>query len=171
MDALEMIIKNNIVMKLDFSDFITTLRRTHPLKNISIIVVALIFSYLILDDVQHGLAQPPPIPSSFYGTVKSNGSNVPLPAQVSAWIDGTKYAETSIIVFNTDTVYKIDIPGDILSTPEIEGGKPGDLITFQVNNDFASQTGTWQSGTNLELNLSIFQLDGSYKLFLPIIVN
>lgn len=159
------------MIKLDFRDFIKTLRRTQPLKKISIIVVALIFFFLILDDVQHGFAQPPPIPSSFYGTVKSNGSNVPLPAQVSAWIDGIKYAETSVIVFNSDTVYKIDIPGDILTTPEIEGGKSGDLITFQVNNDFASQTGTWQSGTNLELNLSIFQLDGSYKLFLPIIIN
>jgi len=140
------------------------------LKNISI-VVALIFSCLILYDVQPGLAQPPPIPSSFYGTVKSNGSNIPLPANVSAWIDGIKYAETSVIVFDLDTVYKIDIPGDILSTPEIEGGKPGDLVTFQVNNDFVSQTSTWQSGTNIELNLSIVQLDGSYKLNLPTIFN
>ena len=159
-----------MLMKLDYHDFITTIRKTNPFKNFSLVFVALIFFCLILEGVQPGFAQPPPMPSSFYGTVKSNGSNIPLPAQVSAWIDGVKYAETSVIVFNSDTVYKIDIPGDILTTPEIEGGKPGDLITFQVNNDFANQTGTWQSGTNIELNLSIFQLDGSYKLFLPIII-
>jgi hypothetical protein len=158
-------------LKLSFSDFINTIWRTSPLRYLSIAVVALIFHCLIFIDIQPGLAQPPPIPSSFYGTVKSNGSNVSLPTKVSAWIDGIKYAETSVIVFNSDTVYKIDIPGDILTTPEIEGGKPGDLITFQVNNDFASQTGNWQSGTNIELNLSIFKLDGSYKLNLPTIFN
>ena len=36
----------------------------------------------------------PPIPSSFYGTVKLNGSNVPGGTKVSAWIGGVKYAET-----------------------------------------------------------------------------
>ena len=130
--------------------------------------VVVLFS-LILAGV--GLAEPPPIPASFYGTVKANGSNVPLSTKVSAWIDGVKYAETTVIVFNADTVYNIDVPGDILSTSEIEGGKPGDLITFHVNSSVANQAGTWQSGTNTELNLSIILSIGSFKLYLPLIFN
>ncbi|MGB3703074.1 MAG: hypothetical protein WA997_17575 [Anaerolineales bacterium] len=127
-------------------------------------LIVVIFSLIMFEA---GFAEPPPMPSSYYGTVKANGSNVPLTTTASAWIDGVKYAETSVIVFNADTVYNLDVPGDILSTAEIEGGKPGDLITFSINNDFANQTGVWQSGTNTELNLSIIQPNGSFKLYLP----
>ena len=139
---------------------------------IKIVVLGfLVVVFLSLIMVEAGFAEPPPMPSSFYGTVKANGSNVPLSTKISAWIDGVKYTETSVIVFNSDTVYNLDVPGDIISTPEIEGGKPGDLITFSINGVFANQTGTWQSGTNIELNLSIIQPDGSFKLYLPIIIN
>lgn len=131
-------------------------------------LIVVIFSLIMFEA---GFAEPPPKPSSYYGTVKANGSNVPLTTTVSAWIDGVKYAETSVIVPNADTVYNLDVPGDILSTAEIEGGKPGDLITFSINNDFANQTGVWQSGTNTELNLSIIQPNGSFKLYLPILFN
>ena len=116
-----------------------------------------------------GSAQPPPMPASFFGTVKASGSNLPLSSKVSAWIDGVKYAETSIAEFNSDTVYTIDIPGDILSTPEIEGGKPGDTITFLVNNSVANQSAIWQSGTNSELDLTIISSVGSFKVYLPLI--
>lgn len=132
------------------------------LGNLAIVVL----SFLI---VGKGFAQPPPMPSSFYGTVKANGSNVPLSTKVAAWIDGVKYAETSVIEPNGDTVYNLDVPGDNSGTPEIEGGKPGELITFSINNDFTSQTGTWQSGTNTELNLSVSQVVGNSKLYIPII--
>ena len=141
------------------------------LKNKYYVLGSLVIVVLSLFTARRGAAEPPPMPSSFYGTVKSNGSNVPLSTQVSAWINGVKYAETSVIEFNGDTVYNLDIPGDILATPEIEGGKPGELVTFSINSDFAAQKGTWQSGTNTELNLSIGQPVGSYKLFLPNILN
>ena len=131
---------------------------------------ALVVGFFLIVMVGRGSAQPPPMPSSFYGTVKANGSNVPLSSKVSAWIDGVKYAEVTVIEFNSETVYNLDIPGDIAMTPEIEGGKPGDLIVFQINNTVANQTGTWQSGTNAELNLSIIQPSGSFKIFLPIIL-
>jgi hypothetical protein len=131
----------------------------------SIIIVML--TSLIL--TRGGYAQPPPIPASFFGMVKASGSNVPLSSKVSAWIDGVKYAETSVVEFNFDTVYTIDIPGDILSTPEIEGGKPGDTITFLVNNSVANQSAIWQSGTNSELNLTIIQPVGNFKIYLPLI--
>lgn len=132
-----------------------------------ILVVAL----LSLFDLGSGLAAPPPMPSSFYGTVKVDGSNVPLNMKVSAWIDGIKYAEMTVIMYNADTVYSLDIPGDIAETPEIEGGKPGDVIFFHIGNQTADQTAIWQSGTNTELNLSAETPEGGFINYLPIIIH
>lgn len=140
-------------------------------KNNILVIAILIFALIGLLDIGDGLASPPPMPSSFYGTVKVDGSNVPLTTKVTAWIDGVKYGETTVLMYNVDTVYAIDIPGDIAGTPEIEGGKPGDLIFFHIDNRAATQTGIWQSGTNTELNLSAHTPDGSFKLYLPIIIN
>ena len=98
----------------------------------------------------------PPLPSSFYGTVKVDGANVPLGTMVSAWIDGVKYAETTVSTeFAGDTVYSLDVPGDDPATPGIiEGGVPGDTIVFQIGSLAAGQTAPWQGGINVEFNLT-----------------
>ncbi len=97
----------------------------------------------------------PPWPSSFYDTVKwNNGNNVPEGTTVSAWINGVKYAETESQMDSGDSVYAIDVPGDDLETTEVEGGVEGDTIVFKVGDSTASQTGTWHTGTDVELNLT-----------------
>ena len=97
----------------------------------------------------------PPLPSSFYGTVKVDGVNVPAGTLVAAWIGGMKYAETIVSTFSGDTVYSLNVPGDDPATPGIiEGGNPGDTILFTIGSNPADQTGTWQSGANVQLNLS-----------------
>jgi hypothetical protein len=131
----------------------------------------LIVGVLSLLDLGYGLAGPPPMPSSFFGTVKINDSNVPLTTKVSAWINGIKYSEETVIMYNDDTVYSLDVPGDVAGTPEIEGGKPGDTIIFFIGNQVANQTDIWQSGSNTELNLSAFTPSESFKLYLPNISN
>ncbi len=96
----------------------------------------------------------PPIPSSFYGTVKLNGSNVPDGTKVSAWIGGVKYTETETTTWGGNSVYSIDVPGDDPETPEKDGGVEGETIVFKIAGHTANQTGTWHSGTNVELNLT-----------------
>ena len=100
----------------------------------------------------------PPTPSSFVGTVKIDGINAPLTAVVSAWINGVKYAYTTVALFEGETWYSLDVPGDDASTPAIEGGTEGQTIVFRVdypdNALVADQTGTWHSGTNPTLNLT-----------------
>ena len=97
----------------------------------------------------------PPLPSSFRGTVKwNNGNNVPEGTTVSAWINGVKYAETQSQIDSGDSVYAIDVPGDDLETPGVEGGVEGDTIVFKVGDSTAGQTGTWHTGTDVELNLT-----------------
>lgn len=96
----------------------------------------------------------PGLPSSYYGTVKMDGANVPTGTQVSAFINGVQYAISPSLVYGDDTVYSINVPGDDPATIPIEGGVPGDTVVFQVGNMLADQTAPWVVGGNLELNLT-----------------
>jgi hypothetical protein len=96
----------------------------------------------------------PPLPSSFYGTVKVDGANVPGGTIVSAWIDGVKHAETTVSLYADDTVYGLNVPGDDPETPGIQGGVEGDTVVFYIGGLEADQTGTWHSGANVDLNLT-----------------
>lgn len=101
----------------------------------------------------------PPLPSSFYGTVTVNGANVPDGMSVTAWINGVAYAQTATFTANGNSVYVIDVPGDDPETPGVkEGGVAGDTIVFKLGGvQQVDQTSIWQSGTNVELNLSASQ--------------
>jgi hypothetical protein len=102
----------------------------------------------------------PPLPSSFYGTVKVNGANVPDGTPVKAVIDGQTYGEAQTQTYQGDSVYSLDIKGDDLDTSAIDGGKEGDTIVFMIGKETAEQTGTWQGGTNTNLNLSVSSIAG-----------
>jgi hypothetical protein len=92
--------------------------------------------------------------SRFSGSVKVNGTNVPLDAVVSAWINGVKYAEGGVELSNGETKYDLIVPGDSLGTPEIEGGKEGDTIEFYIGFQKADQTGIWHNGADTTLDLT-----------------
>ena len=109
----------------------------------------------------------PPLPSGFYGTVKLNGANAPVGALVSATIAGVPYAYATVQMYQGDTVYSLDIPGDDPATRGvIEGGVPGDTVVFLVNGSPARETAPWQSGTNVGHNLN---LTSSHTAYLALI--
>jgi len=97
----------------------------------------------------------PPLPSSFYGKVKVNGQNVPDGTQVRALIDGQAYASAYTQTYQGDSVYSLDVPGDDSGSVEVEGGLDQNVIQFEVGGLSASQTGTWASGTNVALDLTV----------------
>lgn len=106
--------------------------------------------------------QPPRLPSAFYGTVRQNGANVPNGTPVSAWINGVKYAETTVFMTTINSqqvsVYTITVPGDDPSTPGVvEGGNEGDTIIFRVGSALTDQTAVWHEGTDAEINLTVNQ--------------
>jgi hypothetical protein len=114
-------------------------------------------------------SEPPVLPSSFYGTVKSKGANVPPGTQVTARIKGHVFSTSPYMLNNGDTVYTVNVPGDILSTTDvIEGGVAGDTVVFYVGSTQADQTGVWSSGSNVELNLTV-ELPDYVQIFLPLI--
>ena len=118
------------------------------------IIVILIVMCMLFTNYSTALAVPP-FPSSFYGTAKVDGENVPVGATITAFINGVQYAFSDILFYEGETVYSLDVPGDDPETPAIEGGVAGDTIVFRINSLPAQQTALWQGGVNLELNLTV----------------
>ena len=96
----------------------------------------------------------PPLPSSFYGEVRVNGKNVADGSLVRALINGQAYAEGFTQTYAGASVYVLDIPGDDVSTPILEGGRAGEMIHFQVGGILVEQSGVWHSGVNAPLDLT-----------------
>lgn len=110
----------------------------------------------------------PPMPSSFYGIVSINGASVAQGTRIDAYIHGVSYAHTFSIVYQGNSVFALDIPGDDPATPDIiEGGKEGDLIQFKIGIHIFDQTGLWHSATNVSQNLNT----ELYFSYLPILRN
>ena len=97
----------------------------------------------------------PPLPSSFYGTLTLNGSNVVEGTVIEALINDKMVGESQTLMYEGKSVYSIDVNGDDSSTTQVEGGKEGDLISYRIGGLIAKETGTWHSGVNFELNLTI----------------
>jgi hypothetical protein len=97
----------------------------------------------------------PALPSSFYGTVKLNNANVPDGTIVQAFIGSLVVAQGYTQMFQGDSYYALDVPADDTATPVIDGGREGDTIAFKVAGITANETGTWHSGTDVQLNLTV----------------
>jgi hypothetical protein len=135
------------------------------MKN-SRLLLALLISIAMLCGAVSTAVAVPPLPSSFYGTIKVAGVKAPVGAKVSAWVNGVQYAYSTTIDYLGDTVYSLDVPGDDLSTPAIEGGVDGNPIVYKVNGQLADETGVWHSGTNVSLNLNVAKQP---YIYLPVV--
>jgi len=97
----------------------------------------------------------PPIPSTFYGTVKVGGANVPDGTAVTAWISGNQYGPVAYtFTYAGESWYNIDVPGDDPETPGKEGGVEAETVAFRIGSSDAAQTGVWHSGVSALLNLT-----------------
>ena len=96
----------------------------------------------------------PPLPSSFYGIVVLNNANLPEGTTIEALINGQVVTTGKTQMYQGQSVYAVDVPGDDLSSGVIEGGRDGEVIAFRVGGNMAEQTSVWKSGTNVQLNLT-----------------
>jgi len=96
----------------------------------------------------------PPLPSSFYGTVKFNDANAPDGAVIQALVGGQMYAEGFTQTYQGNSVYALDVPGDNTDTATQDGAREGDTIQFKIGGVLADQTAVWHAGTNVNLNLT-----------------
>jgi hypothetical protein len=128
------------------------MKRKTEFLTVFLVLVLVAMSYMPV------VAGPPPmLPSSFFGIVKKNGANMPAGTVVSAWINGVQVAHTTVVPFNGDTVYSLDVPADNTDTTVRDGGTSGDTVVFYVGNQTQLRTGVWHSGVNVQLNLTLFQ--------------
>jgi hypothetical protein len=115
-------------------------------------------------------AAPPGLPSVFYGTVSVSPS-IPNGSNVVAFINGAEYGRTDIRYDAVKgSVYVLDVRADNPDTPEREGGRNGDRLTFAVHLATGGQVSmaqgaTWQSGVPLQLDLS-----QNASIFVPLIL-
>lgn len=123
-------------------------------KTIHTIIIAFMVCALALAAGPVDVQAFPPLPASFYGTVKLNGANVADGTLIEALINGKVYAQGYTQMFQGDSVYTITIPGDDTGTSSIEGGKEGETITFKIGGIEAQQSAVWRTGSSAELNLS-----------------
>jgi len=85
----------------------------------------------------------PQLPCAFHGTVQVNGANVADGTVITATIGNDTYTATT-----SDSTYRV-----VIAQPE---GKSYDgmTATFKIGSDTAKETGTWQMGGNVALNLT-----------------
>jgi hypothetical protein len=89
----------------------------------------------------------PPLPFIVYGRALVNGADATPGSQVTAWINGSSVAQTTVISASGQSLYVLDIPGDASWNPN--AGQPsqeGTVITFTVAGYPAGQSATWSSG-------------------------
>ena len=133
---------------------------------LSRLILTIILGFALLFWNSSPVDAVPPLPSSFWGTVTVNGASVPAGLPISAWINGVQYAVTTTLIYGSDSVYSLSVPGDDPSTTGIiEGGTEGQTIVFKIDQFSANQTGNWHVASNVSLNLSAV----GYKIFLPLI--
>ena len=79
---------------------------------------------------------------------------------VRTLINGQSFAEGRTQTYQGDSVYSVDVRGDDADTPAVDGGREGDTLQFEVGGALAAETGTWHSGTNAEVNLTVTSTGG-----------
>jgi hypothetical protein len=97
-------------------------------------------------------------PSGFFGTIQIDGSDAPTGTVVKPTINGIEYP-TSFTVVTSGQYGLLNVNADEPSTTGVkEGGVNGDIVNFiaQIGEIVygLTPTGTWNSGTNQQLNLS-----------------
>ena len=125
-------------------------------------VIALLVVFAVMLANLSSASAAPPNPYLVWGTIKYNGANPPAGTEVSAWINGVKYAYCTVI-FNSGTAYyNLSVPGEDPSVAGIQGGVPGDTVVFKAYHSnpngphTADQTGIWESSTgSTNINLTI----------------
>ncbi len=88
------------------------------------------------------------IPCRFHGTVMLDGASVVDGIEIIATIGEDTYSTTTPSDYG-DSTYLIQI-----SPPSGTSYDTGTAVTFKVNNRDVAQTGSWETGGNIELDLT-----------------
>lgn len=131
--------------------------RTSPLnmKNNRIFIFTLLAILLALSIPKPAFAGQPLLPAAFYGNVTAdNQTTLHAGLVVVAAIDGIEYARGNVFSTEGAWVYTLKVPADDPSTEAVDGGRPGDRVTFSIDGEILG-TAPWQGGSNTPVDLSL----------------
>ncbi len=101
---------------------------------------------------------PSALSSAYYGKATIGGNSAPIGTGISAWIDNVSYP--AFFTVRTPGMYgPMHVNGDEPNTLEVEGGSPGDTVSFRLVAPagvtlFAQEAGVWQAGERHHLDLT-----------------
>ena len=107
------------------------------------------------------------LPMTLYGSVDVTNIHAPVGTTITALINGKPLTEAKVANYQGVSVYVLDMPADDVTTQAIEGGQPGQTITFQMNGVSVAQTTTWQPGYAQQVNFTSTEI--LHRSFLPLI--
>jgi len=90
----------------------------------------------------------------FYGYATLDGHAVPSHSPISAWIAGQKVAEGPSFPFAGRSLFAFQVPVENPLHDGREGGREGDVVTFQVGDAVAEETAIWHAGANQEVSIN-----------------
>ena len=93
-------------------------------------------------------AQPPQLPCRFHGAVQLDGAPVPDDTVITATVGNDTYTVITPAVYGPSTYAIKIVPPPGMSYDD------GTQVTFKIGNYTAQQTGSWELGGNIELDLS-----------------
>jgi hypothetical protein len=94
------------------------------------------------------LAQRPALPCRFHGTVQLDNTTVPDNTIITAIIEGDTYTTSTPSVYGNSTYAITIVPTGNVTYMD------GTPVTFLIGSYQAQETGTWETGLNLVLNLT-----------------
>ena len=115
------------------------------MANVRVLVILAAVAFLLLPSIAS--ADVPPS-CHFAGTVKLDGADVADGTTVTATIEGDEYTTITPTGWGTST-YSV-----VIQPPEGTYYPNGTKVTFKVNGYAAHQTGTFQAGENIRLDLT-----------------
>ncbi len=113
---------------------------------------AIIYPLFFIILISYSFAVPG-IPCDFYGSVTINNEEAPRGSVIEAYIDGVRYG--SFTVKTPGKYGLLSVRGDDTETAEKDGGVEGDTVTFRVNGKSVSQTGKWEMGKSVRVDLKL----------------
>ena len=110
---------------------------------------------LLFSSLGTALAEPPRLPSSFYGEIRFiAGDGVPgVGDDVDVYVAGVSGAVISVDITQDDgkLVYSVNLPADDPDTPAKDGGVEEDIVTFKIGGRLVAES-VWHEGTNARLD-------------------
>jgi hypothetical protein len=118
------------------------------MTKLKVVVLLAVVALLLFPAIAVAQETPPDPPCRFYGDVMLDGQAVPAGTVITATVGGDEYTTTTPAEGYGASTYAIKIAEPSGATYD------GATVTFMIGSRSAAQTGTWELGSNVNVDLS-----------------